>query len=210
MQEKLTDNQKSIWEKGNMKIPRPTPVTEVPNANIETFDPPEETKQNEYIPDETAVSTKTPNISPNKEKIPEISPQKESNPEITPEKSEMPPEIPEENCIVFNGKTIEIKPTKLKYFRNKTAAAYNILKTYPLTEILPLDKGIIDAKRDGDAIVFDFLIAAFDDITFVRDHYNEFDADQIEKVVNIFGRINHIDEKVEAQQRKNREAQASH
>ena len=52
-----------------------------------------------------------------------------------------------------------------------------------------------------------FLVAAFDDSTFVRDNYDDLDADTIERIVKIFGRINHIDEK-EDQIRKNREAQA--
>ena len=128
-----------------------------------------------------------------------------------PEKSEMnreaPETVPKENCVTIGDKEIEIKPTKLKYFRNKMASAYSVLKIVPLNELLTYGKGVIDDKRDADQLLFDFLVAVFDDPIFVKDHYDNMTADDIEKIFKIFGRLNHIDEK-EEQQRKNREAQA--
>lgn len=128
-------------------------------------------------------------------------------PEASPEKAEKPSDVIEENCVIIDNQKIEIKPTKLKYFRNKSASAYGVIKAVPLHELLTYGKGVIDETRDADQLLYDFFVATFDDSSFVRDHYDDFDADTIDKIVKIFGRINHIDEKEEAA-RKNREAQA--
>ena len=69
------------------------------------------------------------------------------------------------------------------------------------------EKGVLDEKRDADQLLYDFLVAVFDDPVIVRDNYNELDVDTLEKIIKIFGRLNHIDEKQEAI-RKNKEAQA--
>lgn len=129
----------------------------------------------------------------------------------TPSQKEQDKELPkiehEENCITVAERKVEIKPTKLKYFRNRTASIYSALKIVPLNEFLAYDKGVFDPDRDSDQILFDFLIAVFDDGAFVKVHYDDFTAEDIERILEIFGRINHIDEKEEAA-RKNREAQA--
>lgn len=180
-------------------IPLETPITEVPPIEpLETPDIPPEKKLKIVNPDQTEL----------KDEIPEESPKIETTPEPSPNKEEMPSELNEENCVVVNGKKIEIKPTKLKYFRNKGASAYGIIKAIPLHELLTYDKGVIDPKRDADQLLFDFLVAVFDDSSFVATNYNEMDADTIDRIVKIFGRINHVDEKEEAA-RKNKEAQAT-
>ena len=109
---------------------------------------------------------------------------------------------------MIGGKVIEIKPTKLKYFRNKAASAFSVIKVVPIHELLTYKAGVIDATRDADALLYDFLVAAFDDPVLVRDNYNELDVETVERVIKIFGRLNHIDEKEEALARKNKEAQA--
>ena len=48
----------------------------------------------------------------------------------------------------------------------------------------------------------------FDDGRLVKTHYDNMTAEDIEKILEIFGRVNHIDEKEEAA-RKNRLAQAT-
>lgn len=127
-----------------------------------------------------------------------------------PEPKELDKALPsiehEENCIQFGERKVEIKPTKLKYFRNRTASIYSALKIVPLNEFLAYDKGVFDKDRDSDQILFDFLIAVFDDGAFVKSHYDDMTTEDIEKILEIFGRINHIDEKEEAA-RKNRETQ---
>ena len=40
-----------------------------------------------------------------------------------------------ENTVMIGGRMIEIKPTKLKYQRNRTAAFYKLLEMYPLADI---------------------------------------------------------------------------
>lgn len=178
---------------------------------------PEETKQRNAEIDpsklvaETPVQTppvqKAPTISELLNKKPEQAPLIEETPDPSPSKEEKPSDVIEENCVVVNGVKIELKPTKLKYFRNKAASAYGLIRAVPLPELLTYGKGTLDENRDADQLLYDFLVAAFDDSTLVRDNYDEMTADDVEKVVKIFGRLNHIDEK-EEQARKNKEAQA--
>ena len=139
--------------------------------------------------------------------VPDETPQNNEIPDASPEKTEKPSDVPEENCVMIGGNKIEIKPTKLKYFRNKAASAYGVIKAVPIHELLVYEKGVLDEKRDADQLLYDFLVAVFDDPVLVRDNYNEIDADTLEKIIKIFGRLNHIDEKQEAL-RKNKEAQA--
>ena len=178
-----------------------------PTESMVDQSPPEESFQELQTPKESNISKETPEESELRTDTPEESPKVETTPDPSPEKEEMPSDFIEENCIVVDGQKVEIKPTKLKYFRNKGASAYGIIKAVPLHELLTYDKGIIDPNRDADQLLYDFLVSVFDDSVFVRDHYDNFDADTIDRICKIFGRLNHIDEKEEAV-RKNREAQA--
>ena len=166
-----------------------------------------ESKIKTIHPEQSNIREGTPDPSKQIEETPDPSKHIETNPEVSQPKEEMPSDFNEENCVVVNGHKVEIKPTKLKYFRNKGASAYGIIKAVPLYELLTYDKGVIDPKRDADQLLYDFLVAAFDDSAFVAANYNDMDADTIDRIVKIFGRINHIDEKEEAA-RKNKEAQA--
>ena len=180
------------------RVPVPTPVNEeLPAEELDNKKTPVETKVNEDKPEQT----------PKLEVVPDETPQNNEIPDASPEKTEKPSDVPEENCVVIGGNKIEIKPTKLKYFRNKAASAYGVIKAVPIHELLVYEKGVLDEKRDADQLLYDFLVAVFDDPVIVRDNYNEIDADTLEKIIKIFGRLNHIDEKQEAL-RKNKEAQA--
>lgn len=138
-------------------------------------------------------------------------PAETKKPKRTPKAKALDKELPkiehEENCITLGDRKIEIKPTKLKYFRNRTASIYSALKLVPINEFLAYDKGVFDNDRDSDQILFDFLIAVFDDGSIVKAYYDDMTSEDIERILEIFGRINHIEEKEEAA-RKNREAQA--
>lgn len=138
-------------------------------------------------------------------------PAETKKPKRTPKAKALDKELPkiehEENCITLGDRKIEIKPTKLKYFRNRTASIYSALKLVPINEFLAYDKGVFDNDRDSDQILFDFLIAVFDDGSIVKTYYDDMTSEDIERILEIFGRINHIEEKEEAA-RKNREAQA--
>ena len=100
-----------------------------------------------------------------------------------------------ENCVVIGGTEIEIKPTKLKYQRNRTAAFYRLLEMYPLTDILAMDTDSFGDGRDGDKAVMDWLIAVTDNEDLIVDNYDEIDTATVEKLLEIFRRINRIDEK---------------
>lgn len=102
-----------------------------------------------------------------------------------------------QNWITIQGKEIHILPTKVKYFRNKAASAYKLLKLIPLNEFLSYEAGTFDT-RSSDQMLFDFLCAVFDDQKFVTKNYNNFDMEEIDQLIKMFGRLNHIDEKEEA------------
>lgn len=189
------------------RTPKQSEPKELPTQELQPAEQPVELKLLKQQPEESDLISETPVESELIEETPEESKLLEETPEETPPKTEMPSDLKLENCVEIDGQKIEIKPTKLKYFRNKGASAYGIIKAVPIHELLTYGKGVIDAERDSDQLLYDFLVSVFDDSTFVRDHYDEMDADQVEQILKIFGRINHIDEKEEAA-RKNREAQA--
>lgn len=171
------------------KVPEHKQVKkEVPEYEQTEIEAPEQKEFLEIVPDQTAFV--------------------ETIPEQTPLKEETPSILHEENCIEINGRLIEIKPTKLKYFRNRTVSIYGVLKQIPLGEFFAYPKGTFDKERDSDQILFDFLVAVFDDSEFVTENYDDFDIESFEKVLAIYDRLNHITEKEEAA-RKNREAQAT-
>ena len=102
-----------------------------------------------------------------------------------------------ENTVVIGDKQIEIKPTKLKYQRNRTAAFYRVLEMYPLTDIQAMEAGSFGDERDGDKATMDWLIAATNDEQLILDNYDSMDTGTIEKILSIFKRVNKIDEKEE-------------
>ena len=102
-----------------------------------------------------------------------------------------------ENTVLIGGTLIEIKPTKLKYQRNRTAAFYKLLELYPLTDIMAFEAGTLGDDRDGDKATMDWLIAATDNEELIVNNYDEIDTGTIEKILSIFRRVNKIDEKEE-------------
>ena len=179
------------------KLPNISKLKEMPKEFVESKEDPKDIVLDKEQPDKTPAITF----------IPKESAQVDTIPEASPEKEEKPSDVLEENCVIIGDQKIEIKPTKLKYFRNKAASAFGIIKAVPLHEFLTYGKGVLDENRDADQLLYDFLVAVFDDSTLVRDNYDNLDAETIDRICKIFGRLNHIDEKEEAA-RKNREAQA--
>ena len=104
-----------------------------------------------------------------------------------------------ENSVRIGDQLIEIKPTKLKYQRNRTAAFYRMLELYPLADILAMEAGAFGDDRDGDKALMDWLIAVTDDEQLILDHYNELDTGVIEQLLQIFRRVNRMDEKEQKQ-----------
>ena len=158
------------------------------------------------IPDASEIEVKEPGPSPETVKVPAETRKEIPAPDPKTEVPPVPSDVKQENCIIINGQQVEIKPTKLKYFRNRTASIYAVLKLIPLGEFLAYQKGTFDEERDSDQILFDFLVAVFDDAQLVKTYYDDMSSDDIERILEIFGRINHIDEK-EEKARKNKEAQ---
>lgn len=104
-----------------------------------------------------------------------------------------------ESSVRIGDQLIEIKPTKLKYQRNRTAAFYRMLELYPLADILAMEAGAFGDDRDGDKALMDWLIAVTDDEQLILDHYNELDTGMIEQLLQIFRRVNRMDEKEQKQ-----------
>ena len=188
-------------------LPFPARRKDVPESDLKQQITPENSKPVETVPEQTDAKQTTPVKSLPKIEQPEKTGEVEVVPEESNPKEDMPSGLIDENCVKIGEEIREIKPTKLKYFRNKAASGYSIIKAVPIQELLTYDKGVLDAERDADHLLFDFLVAAFDDVAFVKKNYDNMTAEDVERVVRIFGRLNHIDEK-EEQARKNREAQA--
>lgn len=155
---------------------------------------------------ETKVKA-VPAVSMETKEMPDTSRQEKAMPDPHVDPKEMPEEGNPEDIVMIDGMRIRIKPTKIKYQRDKTAAFYRVMSAYPLPDILAMERGILDEKRDGDKCVFDWLCAVFDDPKFVIAHYDAMDTQTIETILKIFKRLNAIDEKEE--QAKNREAKGT-
>ena len=120
-----------------------------------------------------------------------------------PAKTELKKELPiignPENTVKIGDKLIEIKPMKLKYQRNRTAVFYHALELYPLPDLLAMEpsngRDLFGDGRDGDKALLDWLVAATDMEEFMREHYNEIDTDTVYKILEIFRRVNKIDER---------------
>lgn len=116
-------------------------------------------------------------------------------PSVDMVKKELPPVGNPENTVLIGEELVEIKPTKLKYQRNRTAAFYKILDIYPLSDIMAMEAGSFGDDRDGDKAVMDWLIAAIDNEDLVVKFYDEMTTETIEKILSIFRRVNKIDDK---------------
>ena len=139
------------------------------------------------IPEAGMETKKIPNAEMNEKKVPSAK-QKEK---------EMPPKMNAENYVTIGGVEIEIKPTKLKYQRNRTAAFYRLLDLYPLMDILAMDEKSFGDGRDGDKATMDWLIAATDNEQLIIENYDSIDTETVEKILEIFKRVNRIQEKEE-------------
>lgn len=104
-----------------------------------------------------------------------------------------------ENIITIGGETREIKPTKMKYHRNNTAYFYRMIENVSLPDILSYPEDAFGDGRDGDKALMDWLIAVFDDEDFVVAHYDDMDAEIIDRALEIFKRVNKINEREERQ-----------
>lgn len=102
----------------------------------------------------------------------------------------------DENCIMVNGKPIEIKPTKLRYFANNSVSFYRILDTVPLPQIYMMTDE--ENGLDGETAILTFVAAVLDDLKLAKRIYREMDASQLLRLVEIFKRLNGIESREEA------------
>ena len=132
-----------------------------------------------------------------RKKLPTTEQQEKKLPNTETKIKELPKVGSPENTVLIGDKLIEIKPTLLKYQRNRTAAFYRMLDMYPLMDILAMEAGSFGDDRDGDKAVMDWLIAATNDEQLVLDNYDTMDTGTIEKILSIFKRVNRVEEKEE-------------
>ena len=125
--------------------------------------------------------------------IPDASVKTVPVPDATAEIKELPQVGSAENTVVIGGQLVEIKPMKLKYIRNRTAAFRHILEMYPLSDILAMD-GKFGDGRDGDKALMDWLIAVTDNEELICKNYDEIDSGTVYQMLAIHRRIEHIDE----------------
>lgn len=138
-----------------------------------------------------------PNPDTAEKELPQVTDEKKATPEVTAKKKAAPPRGAPENTVMFGDVMIEIKPTAVRYQRDRTAAFYRILEMYPLVDVLGMEAGSFGDERDGDKAVFDWLIAVTNDAKLVEENYDKLDTGTIEKILSIFRRVNKIDEKEE-------------
>lgn len=148
-------------------------------------------------PDTLQISKAFPDTKMEEKELPSTDIQAKPKPDSKTKRRELPPVGNPENTVMIGGKPIEIKATKLKYQRNRTATFYRILDLYPLTDILSMESGQFGDERDGDKAVMDWLIAATDDEQLIVENYDDMDTETIEKILMIFKRVNRITEKDE-------------
>ena len=122
---------------------------------------------------------------------------------MTPAAGQTENKLPEigmpENSIKIGDQLIEIKPMKLKYVRNRTAAFRHILELYPLSDILAMENTFGDG-RDGDKALYDWLVAVTDNEDLIRQWYDEIDTDTVYRLLMIHRRVDKVDE-LEAKQK---------
>ena len=125
--------------------------------------------------------------------IPDAGIEERATPEAGVKPKEMPMVGSPENTVMIGGNLVEIKPMKMKYVRNRTAAFRHILETYPLSDILAMENTFGDG-RDGDKALYDWLVAVTDNEDLIREHYDEMDTDTIYRMLAIHRRVDKVDE----------------
>lgn len=156
-------------------------------------------KKQQETPEPVQPVVEIPSAEQPQKELPEAEQKKKDLPSAKMKTKEIPETGHPENMVLFGNVPIEIFPTQLEYFRNKTANFYHLLQLYPVGEILGLTEVELGDKdgRDGDKAVFDWLIAVTNDEKLVKENYNLITQDTIDKLVEIFIRVNKIKEKEE-------------
>lgn len=153
----------------------------------------------------TRNAKKLPDTEMKEKDIPTSEMKDRATPAVGMKDKEVPKAGDRKNFVVIGGEEIEIKPTKLKYQRNRTAAFYRLLDLYPLIDILAMDENSFGDGRDGDKALMDWLIAATDNEELIVNNYDSIDTETVEKILEIFKRLNRVAEKEEKLKNAERE-----
>lgn len=147
-----------------------------------------------------------PRVNEDVKPVPEVTDNTPPPPKPTTKKMATPKIGDPQNVVQFGDVEIELKPTKIKYQRDRTAAFYRMLKQMPLVDILALQDGILDPERSSDKMLFDWLIAVTDDPKLVTANYDKLDSESIYKILEIFCRLNHIPDEEKKQKAQTEKA----
>lgn len=147
-----------------------------------------------------------PKVNDNVKPMPEVTEATPPLPKHTEKKIKAPIVGNPANMVTFGDVEIELKPTKIKYQRDRTAAFYRMLKQMPLIDILALQDGILDPERSSDKMLFDWLIAVTDDPKVVTANYDKLDTESVYKILEIFCRLNHIPDEEKKQKAQTEKA----
>lgn len=115
-------------------------------------------------------------------------------PTYSPKELPQPQTGNKDNTVNICGTLVEIKPTKIRYQVDRTASFYRILDNVPLVDVLSADVGVFEKGRDGSQCVIDWLVAATDMPDLIIENYHELDTEVINRILEIFRRVNRIDE----------------
>lgn len=141
------------------------------------------------------ATRRKPAVTDTTKELPEVTDTHKEVPEVTHKVVPPPKTGNPENTVEIGGKLVEIKSTKVRYQRDRTAMFYRMLELYPLVDILGMDSSTFGDGRDGDKALMDWLIAVTDDPDLIVENYDTLDTDTIERLLAIFRRVNKIDEK---------------
>lgn len=141
------------------------------------------------------ATRRKPAVTNTTKELPEVTDTHKEVPEVTHKVVPPPMTGNPENTVEIGGKLVEIKSTKVRYQRDRTAMFYRMLELYPLVDILGMDSNTFGDGRDGDKALMDWLIAVTDDPDLIVENYDTLDTDTIERLLAIFRRVNKIDEK---------------
>ena len=142
-----------------------------------------------------------PKVNEESKPMPEVTQTTPPVPAVSNRKLRAPKIGNPQNMVQFGDDEIELKSTKIKYQRDRTAAFYRILKQMPLVDILALQDGILDPERSSDKMLFDWLIAVTDDPKLVTANYDKLNTETIHQSLEIFCRLNHIPQDEEKKQK---------
>lgn len=134
----------------------------------------------------------------------------EANEELPSEEihvDELPPVHDTENCICIDGEYKEIRATKMQYQRSGVAGFYKVLKSMPLIYLFQLPDDYFDPKRTPTKCLMDWVSAVVDDPAYTKAHFDNMTSEDIYRLLDIFLRLNKIDEMEEVV--KNRVAAAT-